>query len=350
MAMRRSLLPLLVVLSLSLLASQMPRKIGEAGESFRYAAASPDGRYCAGLRYDTKWSYGVWSLEQGEVLVPWTDLPDGPATNTPFAWSPDSSTLVVGSGNLVLVHEKGFGKVRKLKADWKVRDLRYSGSTLMVRADHSVMLFQMPKGKMFYRQGQQRLLAARLSRDERTLALASFEEPILLFDVRDKKALGTLPAGPATIGLEFCNDDKWLACGFRFRDQRRRDMALVYDWRARARVGGEMVQPYIMGFAVADDGSRLLARGPDATRVWQVESQQLLCQRAVSSRIMDALSPDGKLVLTAPADTARVVGWSPETEQDQFQLELASLPTGLGFPAGDRFSVTANSLSLYQLP
>lgn len=348
--MRRSLLPLLVVLSLSLLASQLPRKIGEAGESFRYASASPDGRYCAGLRYDNKWSYGVWSLQGGEAVVPWTDLPDGPATNTPFAWSPDSSTLVVGSGNLVLVHEKGFGKVRKLKADWKVRDLRYSGSTLMVRADHSVMLFQMPKGKMFYRQGQQRLLAARLSRDERTLALASFEEPILLFDVRDKKALGTLPAGPATIGLEFCNNDKWLTCGFRFRDQRSRDMALVYDWRARTRVGAEMVQPYIMGFAVADDGSRLIARGPGKTRVWEVESQQLLCEHASPSVIMDALSPDGKLVLTAPADTRQVVGWDPATGQDRFQLDGAFPATGLGFPGAGQFSVTANSLSLYQLP
>lgn len=346
--MRRHIVPLLLLLALGILQATPPRKIGEAGEGLRLASSSPDGKWCAGISYDKGWRYGVWELSSGAQKLKWQKLQDAPATFNPFAWSPDGTTLVVGAGDHITIWDRDFKRGRKIKVEWMVRDVRFSGDVLFVRMDSCTMLFEMPRARMFYRQGQPHLLAARLSRDARMLALASFQEPIVLFDVATKRVLRTLPAGTATINLEFCNDDRWLATGFRFRESRQSDMALVYECGTGARVGNAMSQPNIMGFAVAQDGTRLLARGPEQTRVWDVASNKLLGERKVASQLMDAFSPDGKLAATVPVDGNEVILWKPEEEISR--LQTPGPPRATAFPGSGIFSVLqSEKLSLYRL-
>ncbi len=347
--MRRHLVPVLLLLCLGVLMNQPPRKIGEVGEGLTLASVSPDGKLCAGLRQDGSWSFVVFEVASGKERFG-QKLPDGPASFNPFAWSADSATLVVGTGEQVLVLDKNFQRVRKLKADWMVRDVRFSGSVLMARCDHAVLLYEMPGGKMFYRQAQQRLLAARLSPDARYLALASYEEPIFVFDVKEKRVVQQLKAGPVTINLEFCRNSEWLACGFRFRDQRDKDLALVYDWRNARMVGDFLGQRGIMGFAVAQDGSRLLARGLQETRVWDVATSKLLCLRTVDSQVMDALSADGRMAASVPVGRNQAVVWHTDDGRDGFTLETRTPPTGVSFPGPGLVGVTAGSQSVYQLP
>lgn len=345
--MRRHLVPVLLLLALGVLVQQ-PRKIGEVGANLRLASVSPDGGQCVGLRYeDDKWAYAVWEVKSGQEKLVWQALPDGPATSNPFAWSPDGATLVVGCGEHIVIWDKDFKRARRMGIEWMIRDVRFSGNVLMVRTDHAAQLIDVARGKLIYRQGQERLLAARLSQNGKYLAMASFEEPIVIFDVAEKRVLTTLKAGPATVNLEFCHNDEWLAAAFRFRDQRDRDLALMYDWRTGNRVGQFMAQPRIMGFAVSQDGSRLLTRGPGATRVWDVPASKLLCERQVESRVMDAFSADGRLAATVPAAGNEAVIWN--VEGDLYRLPAEVAPTAVAFPAPGLFSVTAGSLSLYGL-
>lgn len=325
-------------------------QIGEVGDGLRVAAVSPDGKLCVGLRFEKNWTCAVWEVASGKTKLAWQALPDGPATYNPFAWSPDSSTLAIGSGEQVILWEKDFTRSRKLKADWMVRDVRFSGSTLMARTDKSAWLWALPKGKLLYRQSQESLLAARLSPDGKFLAMASLQEPILIFDVADKKLLCTLPAGPVTVNLEFCKDSQWLASAFRYRDSRANDHALVYDWRAGKPLTARLAQPNIMGFAVTPDGSRLLTRGPEQTRVFDPAGNRLVLERVNGSRVMDSLSPDGRLVGSVPMEGQEAVFWRSDDGQEAFRLKASGVPTATSFPVAGLVSVTGGKLALYQLP
>lgn len=347
--MRRHLVPVLLLLVLGFLVQQ-PRKIGEVGTDLSRATVSPDGRFCVGLRQQEKnRSYAVWEVRTGREVLAWQALSEPPATYNPFAWSPDGATLAVGAGEHVTVWDKDFKRSRRFKVDWMARDVRFSGNVLMVRTDQAALLFDVARGKQVYRQAQQHLLAARLSRNGKYLALASFEEPIVLFDVAEKRVLTTLKAGPATVNLEFCHNDEWLACGFRFRERRESDLALVYDWKTGQRVGDAMNQTGIFGFAVSEDGTRLLVRGPDTTRVWDVPGHRVLCERQLESRLMDAFSADGRLAATVPSGSRVAVIWSAEGG-DLHRLPTEGIPTAVAFPGQGLFAVTEGKLSLYGLP
>jgi hypothetical protein len=121
---------------------------------------------------------------------------------------------------------------------------------------------------------------------------------------------------------------------------------MVYDWQ-KGHALGSMAQPAIMGFAVSEDGSRLLTRNPEQSRLWDVPGQKMLCERKVPSALMDSLSPDGKLAATVPTDKNEVILWNPYAEMG---LQTSASPSATAFPAPGLFSITAGSLGLYQLP
>lgn len=346
--MRKHLTTVLVLSLLGWLTLQGPvRKIGQVGQGLKVASVSPDGQLVAGWKAETGgcWSYAVWQTAGGKLLVPAQVITDPPASGNPFAWGPDG-LLAVGYGEQVALWHGGKLK-RKLKADWMVRDVRFSGTTLMARVDKGVFLWTAASGKLIWSMRQEHLLAARLSSNGKTLATASLEEPILLFDVTDRRRVGQLPAGQATVNLEFCHQDEWLACAFRYRSDRQKDCALVYHWPTARPLSPPLSNPALMGFAVSQDGERLLTRSASTTRIWEGGTGNLVHQKDLPSGAMDALSPDGRLVATADRDQVEL--WRSQDGAPLASLKQTEPVTAVSLPANGVLGVLADSCSVYAL-
>ncbi len=346
--MRRHLANVLILILLGWLTLQEPvRKIGQVGQGLRVASVSPDGQLVAGWRAESggRWSYAVWRTASGTEIVPAQVISDPPASSNPFAWGPDG-LLAVGYGEQVALWQGGKLK-RKLKADWMVRDVRFSGPTLMARVDKGVFLWTAATGKLIWAMRQEHLLAARLSSNGKTLATASLEEPIFLFDVTDKRLIGQLPAGQATVNLEFCHQDEWLACAFRFRSDRQKDCALVYHWPTARPLSRPLSQPGLMGFVVSQDGERLLTRAAQVARIWEGGSGRLVFEKALPSGAMDALSPDGRQVATVAQGQVEL--WRSQDGSPLASLKETEPATAASLPANGVLGVLAGSCSVYAL-
>ncbi|GMU53990.1 MAG: hypothetical protein AMXMBFR33_31360 [Candidatus Xenobia bacterium] len=346
--MRRHLTTVLILSLLGWLNLQEPvRKIGQVGQGLRVASVSPDGQLVVGWKAEAggRWSYAVWQTQSGKEIVPAQLISDPPASSNPFAWGPDG-LLAVGYGDQVALWQGGKLK-RKLKADWMVRDVRFSGPTLMARVDKGVFLWTAATGKLIWGMRQEHLLAARLSSNGKTLATASLEEPIFVFDVTDKRLIGQLPAGQATVNLEFCHQDEWLACAFRYRSDRQKDCALVYHWPSARPLSRPLSNPALMGFAVSQDGERLLTRSASMVRIWEGGTGNLVHQKDLPSGAMDALSPDGRLVATVAQGQVEL--WRSQDGRSLASLREAEPVTAVSLPSNGVLGVLAGSCSVYAL-
>lgn len=340
-ALRATLFPLL---------EAPPKLVGRVGTDLALAQASPDGSRVAGLRNlgGERWTLTVWdTATQKELLSP-RAVPHPPGTTYPLAWSPDGQTVAVGSAGEVSLWEVAGARQRVLKADWLVRDVRFSGDWLMARCDNALFVWSWKDGRQLRRFGQDHLLTAALDQGAGVLAAASFQDSIRLYSLPQGKPLGTLPAGPATINLEFVQGGQRLASGFRFRADRSKDCAILYDWRA-GRAAARVSEPDLVGFSVSQNGERLLTRCPQGGHLWDNQGR-CLQEFEIPSLLTDSLSPDGSRVASAHGQLNQVVVWKPESNGGQTRLPSERPPYRFGFLPGGRVQVVDGACSVYQLP
>lgn len=330
---------------------QPARRLGQVGQDLVAAAASPDGQWVAGLRSqgNNQWSVTVWETVSGRELLKPQRLPHPPATTNALAWSPNSQQLAVGSSDTVSLYQISSQSRKQLKAEWLVRDVRWSQDWVMARCDNAVFVWRCDTGKLVLRLPQDHLLTAALSGPQGVLATASFQDSIRLFSVPKGRLLRTLPAGPATVGLEFVHQEEWLATAFRFQGNRDRDCAILYDWRTGKAQTPSLPQPHLVGFSVSQDGGRLLTRSEQVCRVWDGASGRMVLERPLASPYIDSLSADGQWVASLPDDSADMVLWRADTGSPVCRLEHARRPFRFRFFQVGLLQVLDGSCSVWQI-
>ncbi|MBT9587687.1 WD40 repeat domain-containing protein [bacterium] len=331
--------------------TQSARRLGQVGQDLVSAAASPDGKSVAGLRCEgpEKWSVTVWETTTGRVQLKPQTLPHPPATTNALAWSPNSQFLAVGSSSEVsLFHLSGQTR-KRLAAQWLVRDVRFSQDYVMARADGAVFVWRWDSGTLVLKLTQDHLLAAALNGPGGVLATASFQDNIRLYGLANGRLMRTLPAGPATIGLEFARQGHSLAAAFRFQSNRSRDYAVVYDWSSGQPKATDLSQPDIMGFAVSQDGNRLLTRSEQLCRIWDGNTGKLVLERPLASPYTDSLSSDGQLVGSLGPQGNNVALWRADSGREFARLEHTRRPFSYKFFQPGLFQVVDGACSVWQV-
>ncbi|MFN8607256.1 MAG: hypothetical protein U0931_06975 [Vulcanimicrobiota bacterium] len=327
-----------------------PRLVGRVGQDLVVAQASPDGSRVAGLRSlgSERWSLTVWDTASGRELLSPRPVPHPPGTTNPLAWSPDGQWVAVGSAGEVSLWEVDRNRQQVFKAEYLVREVRFSGDWLLARCDNALFVWNWKRGRLLRRLGQDHLLAADLNQSAAVLAAASLQDSIRLYSLPDGRPLKTLPAGPATVNLDFVRDGQLLAAGFRFRNDRSKDCALLYDWR-QGRTATRATEPDLVGFSTSRDGRRLLTRGPQGGHIWD---DQGACLREfdMPALITDSLSPDGVRVASLHNHSRQVVIWQADAPEARTSLPSQHTPFRFGFLAGGRVQLLDGACSVYQLP
>jgi WD40 repeat protein len=303
------------------------------GDNLASAAASPDGKWVAGLRSEgpEKWSVTVWETATGRVQLQPQNLPHPPATTNGLAWNPNSRQLAVGTSSEVSLFTIHGQARQRLKAEWLIRDLRFSGDWVMARCDKALFVWRADSGKLLLRLPQDHLLAAALHQPRGVLAAASFQDSIRLYSLPQGRLMGTLPAGPATVNMEFVAEGRSLAAAFRYQSQRQRDGAILYDWANGKAQTPLLPQPDLMGFSVSHNGRRLVTRSEPLCRVWDGTTGQLVLERALPCPLMDSVSADGRWVASLGYDSQDLQLWDADSGREVARLPHPGRPYSFRF-------------------
>jgi len=326
------------------------KKIGEFGEQLVRANASADGKRLAGLRQTgpEQWSLTVWDTSSGKPAWPARAVAHPPATSRPLAWSEDGAWLAVGARDEVVVLEAATGKARRFSASWLVREVRLSGDWLMARCDGLLFVWELKSGRLVRRLEQPSLLAADLNFERKWVATQSLDEPVRLLQMPEGRLLGQLPGGGACTQLRFVRTGQWLVGGVRYRSQRNNDCVLLHDCLERKQLQ-RFSEPDMVGFEVSRDGSRVVSRSPQAMTLWNGESGQPVVRQQRPALLCEALSPDGKSMLSL-AENGRDVGWlESDTGKQKGVLEQASPPQAFGYFGPGGGEILSGSCSLWRL-
>lgn len=326
------------------------RRLGEVGQDLRAAAASPDGRYLAGLRHHggEKWTVTVWEVANGRVALSPQDLPHPPATTNGLAWHSGSRWLAVGSSDEVSLFDLSNGSRKRFRAEWLIRDLRFSEDLLFARCDSAVFVWNLHTSRAL-KIAQPRLLAGAISARAGVVAVAPYESSISIYDLTGK-LVSSVPAGPATVGLDFVHEGEWLATAFRYQRRRDLDCAIIYDWKNRKALTPQLSQPGLVGYSVSADGHRLLTRDDNLCRVWDGATGKLILENPLQSpAVVDSLSADGKLVATLTPQSDDVLVWQADSGQEYCRLQHGVRPFSCRFFGADKALVLHGSASVWQV-
>jgi len=333
------------------LINESPVRLGEVGQDLRAAVASSDGRYLAGLRHHggEKWSVTVWEVSTGRVVLAPQELPHPPATTNGMAWHSGHRWLAVGSSDEVSLFDINQGSRKRLRAEWLIRDLRFSEDLLFARCDNAAFLWNVRTGKALKKIPQSHLLAGALSARAGAVALASYEGNIQIYDLAGKLS-GSLPAGQATVGLDFVHEGLWLATAFRYQSRRDLDCAILYDWKNQQALTPRLSQPGLVGYSVSADGQRLLTRDDNICRIWNGNTGKLILENQLQSpAAVDSLSPDGKLVASLTPQSDDILIWHTDTGQEYCRLQHGKRPFRWGFFSPDKALVLHGPASVWQI-
>ncbi len=326
-----------------------PELKGRVGENLVMAAASPDGTLVAGLQASApeQWTVTVWETAAGRQRFSGS-IPHPPGTTNPLAWSPDGQVLAVGSAGEVNLFEAASGRRHTLSAEWLAREVRFSQDWLLARCDNALFVWNWKTRKLVKRIGQDHLLAAAIDANSGALAAASFQDSVRVYSLPQGKLVQTLPAGPATVGLEFAEKGERLAVAFRFRNDRDRDLAMYYEWRVGRQLA-RMPEADIVGFSVSSDGSRVLTRNPLGGHLWDPSQRDFLFEFSLPSLQTDSLSPDGKWVASLPSDSGEVVVWPSHGRDQPKPLKHDRPPQRFGFFANGLLQVVDGACSVWKI-
>lgn len=326
-----------------------PELLGRVGDSLVVAAASPDGRLVAGLRTVSpeQWTVTVWETAGGRQIFT-GPIAHPPGNTNPLAWSPDSQILAVGSAGEVNLFAAADGRRQTLAAEWLVRDVRFSQDWLLARCDNAVFVWNWKTRRLVKRLGQDHLLSAAIDQRTGVVAAASFQDSVRIYSLPQGKLVQQLPAGPATVNLEFTEKGERLAMAFRYRSDRSRDLAVYYEWRVGRQLA-RMPEPDLVGFSVAADGSRLLTRSPEGGHIWDPALREPVFSFALPSLHTDSLSPDGKWVASLPSDPGEVVIWPSSGQTRPRPLKHGSKPYRFQFFGSGLLQVVDGACSVWKI-
>ncbi len=340
----------LIALAWWMTSASEPKKIGQFGEQLSRASASADGKLVAGLRQQgpEQWNLTVWDTATGKPAWPAQPVGHPPATSRPLAWSEDGRWLAVGGRDEVVVLEAASGKRRRLSASWLVREVRISGDWLMARCDGLLFLWDLKSGRLVRRLEQPSLLAADLNFERKWVATQSLDEAVRLYQMPEGRLLGQLPGGGACTQLRFVRDGQWLVGGFRFRSQRNHDCVRVHDCLQRKQLQ-QFSEPDMVGFDVCRDGSRVVSRSPQSMTLWNAESGQPIVRQQRPGLLCEALSPEGKSLLSL-AENGRDVCWLvSDSGKQKALLEQAAPPQAFGYFGPGGGEILSGSCALWRL-
>lgn len=326
-----------------------PLLVGRVGEKLVVAATSPDGKRVAGLRNigPEQWTITVWETAGGRQILSGS-VPHPPSTTNPLAWSPDSTVLAVGGSGEVNLWQVANGRRQTLAAEWLVRDVRFSQDWLLARSDNALFVWNWKTSKLVKRIAQDHLLAAAIDQTAGVVAAASFQDSLRIYSLPQGKLVQTLPAGPATVGLEFAEKGERLATAFRFGRDRSRDVGAYFDWRVGRQIH-RMSEPDLVGFSVSADGSRFLTRNPQGGHIWNPVRRELVHEFAIPSLLTDSLSADGKWVASLPSDGADLVVWSSDGQGQTHRLKHPNRPFRFQFFAPGMLQVVDGACSVWKV-
>lgn len=318
----------------------------DLGEGLERAARSPSGRFVAGLsRRPDGWYLEVSDLSGGPGVKPFP-VPDPPARVQTLAWHESSRWVAYGCADQVRLVDCQTGKVRILNANPNLRQVLIRGQILLGRADENVYLWDVASGKQTFHLKASHLLHADLSADGKLLAIGCFGEGVRLVSVPSKRVLRTLADGLIPAGIKFCHQDRWIALALR-TGKPAEDHARLYDVSSGRQLGPNMVETGLRGFAISNDGDRLLTSGGAAATVWQPSTGRKICSRAAVSSLLDVLSPDGRLAASSDSRAQTVTVWDPETGRELHRLDHPAPPRQLGWCGLDRLEVTGDRYRLW---
>jgi WD40 repeat protein len=316
------------------------------GNDCERAALSPDGHWVAGLlKRADGWAVGISDAHGGPGIAP-IPVPDPPARVQTFAWDASSRWLAFGCADQVQLFDTRTGQVRALPASRLVRQVLIRGDVLLARADERVFLWSLKTGKLTFDFSISHLLQADLTADGRTLAVGCFQEGVRLVDVKSRRVLRQLAPGSVPAALCFVNKDRWVIAALR-TGRPAEDHARLFEVGTGRQLGPDIGQPGLRGMAASKDGARLLLRSDRLVTVWQPSSGQKLCQRTLPGSLIDALSPDGKLVASAEPGKSQVEIWSAESGKLLHTVEHVARPSQLSFPSSDRLEVVGDRYRLW---
>ena len=331
----------------SALSGQVPPKLElDLGQGCERASLSPDGRYLAGLLKTARgWSVTVADMHGGPGIEP-VAVPDPPARAQTFSWHQSSRWVAFGCLDQVRLFDLEKRTALILPANPMVRQVLFRGDLLLGRADDRVYLWNVKTGKLTLQLHAPHLVQADLTADGKTLALGCFGEGIRLVAVPSKRVVQHLANGLTPAGLAFCKEDRWLAAALR-SGRAAEDHTRLFDVPSGRQLGPSLIQNRLRGMAVSRDGGRILLRSDNLVTVWDPSTGNQLSSRTQDSTLIDAISPDGRLVATTQPGSATVTVWNADSGATLHELAHPATPTQINFATSNRLEVVGDRYRLW---
>ena len=289
---------------------------------------------------------GVVDTTGGPPIGPF-EVPDPPARVRTFAWQQSSRRVAFGCRDQVHVIDTEKRTHIQHQANPMVRQVQFRGDLLLGRADNRVYLWDADKGKQVFQMDAPHLLHADLTADGKILALGCFGEGVRLVSVPSKKVVRHLANGLTPAMLSLCHGDQWLVAALR-TGRANEDHAALFEVSSGRQLGSNIVQPRLRGANVTPDGHRLVLRSDRVVSVWEPVSGRKISLRDLPAELIDAISPDGKLVATVAPGGQVVELWLAETGQNFHYLPHINRPTQVDFPDNSHLQVVGDRYRLWR--
>jgi WD40 repeat protein len=263
-------------------------------------AFSPDGKTIVTGSLDG--IARIWEAATGKLLHRLSH----PNEVMGVAWHPDGKLVATACGDgKAWLWDVTTAKARELpsRAAWAVA-FSPDRKSVMVAGNGQYSIWDVATGKACAEgpsQHQNRILAAAMSPDGKTIVTGSVDTTARLSDVAAKKPVGiTLPHKGMVRGVAFSPDGETIATGSED------GVAQLWDWRTGERRGAPLPhRDAVCAVAFSRDGQTLATASEDNTvRLWQVGTTNTLAILLPHRREVKvaAFSPDGKIALTASFD------------------------------------------------
>ncbi len=322
------------------------------GEGLVTALASPDGKLIAatGRAQDGSWFCALYDLD-GAAIGQAVPLRSPPGRGPALAWRSDSAQVAVANGPEVLVLSTNAEPPRRLRAAPTVRALTYGGPFLLARADGVALLWETQRYTQAWQLAQPYLLHASLNSDGSSLALASFEDGVRLYDPQKKRVGPHFEAGFTAAGLQFAEGSDRLIVGWRQGQRRNRDRMSSYHRQTGKPDGPTLATPQLRGFCASLDGRAVSVRTEYDVAVWNLDTGVKGASSDSESHLIDQLDARGERVLTAlfPKDRPHAAElWSAKDGRTLAHFEHEWPISDIGITASGQLVIIGDRAAVWE--
>ena len=330
------------------LETSSPNRRLVVGWNLAAARWTPQSQHLGGVgrESDGSWYAAIWN-EKGDYVCRTDGVPAAPGPYPKLAWSPDGTTLAVAAGTDVRLLCTD-GRVLRLRAAPVVREIQYSGDTLMARTNNTVFIWK-DKANKPWTISLEHLLLSTVDPTGTLLAVNCYQDGIRIFHLRTKRQIQHLEPGRTATGLQFSKGGEHLTFGLRQGRKRNHDKVLTYNLARNRYLGEPLSAPILRGLEVTPDGRNLLVSKEQATSVHLTDDGKEQARRDHTPRLLDRIAPSGKWVLSVPAKPNRAILWRAGAKKE-FQLSDKP-PTDISF-SSDREAVVVSGgvAAVWELP